>query len=81
MGEFFDLPNISPPNNSIFKSCQFGKKTIVQFRAKEGTLSKPLKIVHTNLYGPMRKKYPHGEQYFKLFIDNFTRIYFVGLLK
>lgn len=29
----------------------------------------------------MRKKYPRGEQYFMLFIDDFTRMCWVGLLK
>jgi len=29
----------------------------------------------------MRKKYPRGEQYFILFIDDFTRMCWIGLLK
>ena len=58
-----------------------GKKTKVQCNTKEGTSSKPLKIIHTNMCGPMRKKSPRGEQYFILFIDDFTRMQWIGLLK
>jgi len=53
----------------------------VQFKAKEATLIKPLELFHTNLFGPMRKKSPCGEQYFILLIDEFTRMCWVGLLK
>jgi len=56
-----DLPNISPPKNSICKSCQLDKKNKVHFNAKEGTSSKPLELIHTDLCSPMRNNYPHGE--------------------
>ena len=52
-----DFPNISLPENIICKSCQFGKKTKVKFNAKEGSSSKPLEIIHTNICGPMRKNF------------------------
>lgn len=81
MGEIRDFPNISPIENNIFKSCQFGKETKVLFNAKEGTLSKPLGLIHTDLCGSMRKKFAWGEQYFILFIDYFTRMCWIRLLK
>ena len=37
-----DLPNITLPGSTICRSCQFGKKTRVQFNSKEGSASKPL---------------------------------------
>ena len=52
-----DLPNITLPENIIRKSCQFGKQTRVQFNAKEGSSSKPLELIHTDICGPMRKKF------------------------
>ena len=76
-----DLPNINLPESTICKSCQFRKKTRVKFNAKEGSTCKPLELIHTNICGPMRKKSPCGEQYYILFIDDFSRMCWIGLLK
>ena len=48
---------------------------------KEGSTIKPLELVHTDLCGPSRKKSPRGEEYFILFIDDFSRMCWIGLLK
>ena len=53
----------------------------MQFNSKEGSTSKPLELIHTNLCGPIRKKSPRGEQYYILFIDDFSRMCWIGLLK
>eukprot|EP00253_Pinus_taeda_P028884 PITA_28884 len=55
------LPNIKILDNTICKSCQFGKKTRTNFPEKEGSASKPLELVHTNVCGPSRKRLPRGE--------------------
>ena len=41
----------------------------------------PLELVHTDVCGPSRKRSPRGEEYFILFIDNFSRMCLIGLLK
>ena len=76
-----DLHNITLPESTICKSCQFGKKTRVKFNAKEGSASKPLELIHTDICGPMRKRSPRGEKYYILFIDDFSRMCWIGLLK
>jgi len=76
-----DLPHTSIPENTICKPCQVDKKTRVHFNEKEGSTSKPLELIHTNLCGPTRKKSPHGEEYLILFIDDFSRMCWIGLLK
>eukprot|EP00253_Pinus_taeda_P003026 PITA_03026 len=48
---------------------------------KEGSASKPLELIHTDLCGPTRKKSLRGEEYFILFIDDFSRMCWIGLLK
>ena len=67
--------------NTICKPCQFDKKTRLQLNAKEGSKSKPLELIHTNLCGSTRKKSPRGEQYYILFTDDFSRMCWIGLLK
>ena len=55
------LLDIRIPDNTICKSCQFGKQTRKHFPEKEGSYSNPLELVHTDLCGPSRKKSPRGE--------------------
>lgn len=55
-----DLPIITISESTICKSCQFGKKTRVQFNAKEGSASKPIELIHTDLCGLVRKNSPYG---------------------
>jgi len=76
-----DLPDIRIPDNTICKSCQFDKQTRNNFTEKEGLASKPLELVHTDVCGPSRKRSPQGEEYFILFINNFSRMCWIGLLK
>eukprot|EP00253_Pinus_taeda_P036475 PITA_36475 len=76
-----DLPDIRIPDNTICKSCQFGKQTRTNFPEKEGSASRPLELVHTDICGPTRKRSPRGEEYFISFIDNFSRMCWIGLMK
>lgn len=48
---------------------------------KEASSSKPLELIHTDLCGPTRKESPYGEEYFILFIDDFYKMCWIGLLK
>ena len=52
------LPAIRIPDNTICKSCQFGKQTRTNFPEKEGSASRPLELVHTDVCGPSRKRLP-----------------------
>eukprot|EP00253_Pinus_taeda_P036664 PITA_36664 len=76
-----DTGEIVIKENTICKSCQFSKKTRVHFLEKEGSASKPLGLVHTDLCGPSRKRSPRGEEDFILFIDDFSKMCWIGLLK
>ena len=75
------LPDIIILDNTICKSCQFGKQTRTNFLEKEGSVSKPLELVHTDVCGPFRTRSPRGEEYFILFIDDFSRMVWLGLMK
>eukprot|EP00253_Pinus_taeda_P033563 PITA_33563 len=75
------LPNIKIPDNIICKSCQFEKQTRTNFPEKEGSTSMPLELVHTDVFGPFRKRIPRGEEYLILFIDDFSRFVWLGLMK
>jgi hypothetical protein len=76
-----DLPVIKDLSSSVYKQCQHGKQTRVKFKTKEHSTTKPLEIVHANVYGPMRTTGLKGERYFLLFMDDFTRMTWMFLLK
>jgi len=76
-----DLPDINISENTICKPCQFSKQTTSHFIENEESTSKPLEPIHTDLCGPSRKKSPRGEEYFILFIDDFSKMCWIGLLK
>ena len=69
------------PLKSVCKHCQHGKQTKANFKAKEHTNSHPFEIVHVDLYGPTKTKSLQGEYYFMLFIDDYTRMTWVTVLK
>eukprot|EP00253_Pinus_taeda_P001594 PITA_01594 len=75
------LPDIRIPDNTICKSCQFGKQTRTNFPKKDGSASRPLELVHTDICVLTRKRSPRGEEYFILFIDDFSRMCWIGLMK
>jgi len=41
----------------------------------------PLELVHSDVCGPFRTRSPRGEEYFILFIDDFSRMVWIGLMK
>ena len=68
------MPEVTKPANSVCEQCQHGKQTRVHFKTKEHSSTKPLELVHTDLYGPTKSKGLNGEKYFMLLIDDYTRM-------
>jgi hypothetical protein len=69
-----DIPKISKPKNIVYKSCQFGKQSRVQFKARENSTKQPLEMIDIYLCGPTSTKSPLGERYFILLIDDYTKM-------
>ena len=76
-----DMTRIYKPDNVVCKSCQFGKQSRVQFKAREHSTTWPLELIHIDLCGPTSTQSPQGERYFIFFIDDYTRMTWIGLLK
>ena len=81
MPSYKGMPEIKKPKTGICEPCQHGKQTIVEFKTKENSTTRPLELVHTDLCGPTRSQGLNGEEYFMLLIDDFTRMTWVFLLK
>jgi hypothetical protein len=69
-----DMPKIAKLSNTIHKQCQHGKQTRENFKSKEYSTPKPLKLVHTYLCGPTRTHNLQCENYFMLLIDDYSRM-------
>jgi hypothetical protein len=59
-----DIPNITRTSNIVCNQCQHGKQSRPSFKTKKYTTSKPLELVHTNLYGLTRTKSIQGVNLF-----------------
>jgi hypothetical protein len=75
------MPKISKYENTVCKSCQFGKQSRVQFKEREHSTTQPIELIHTDLSGPTSTQSPRGEIYFIFFIDDYTGMTWVRLLK
>ena len=76
-----DLPKITKPTEIVFKECILAKQKRVSFPSKKFTTTEKLEIVHTDLSGPSRTRGFYGERYIMIFVDDFTRMMWVALLK
>jgi hypothetical protein len=45
-----EMPQSAKPTNTLCNRCQQGKQTKTRFKSKEYSTTRPLEIVHTNLF-------------------------------
>jgi hypothetical protein len=76
-----EIPDISKPKNTLCEHCLQGKQIGTKFKSKEYSMTKPLDIVHTDLCGPTRTKGLNGENYFKILVDDYTRMITIFFLR
>lgn len=75
------LPKLVKPENVLCKDCQMGKMTFVSFKSKSFSIENILDLVHTDLCGPMRSKSYFGDNYFMIFIDDYSKMMWVTFLR
>ena len=76
-----EFPPITKPTRSFCRECNIGKQFRVNFKTKGYYTTKPLKLIHTDLYGPNQIKLLHGYYYFIFFADYLTRMTWISFLK
>ena len=65
----------------LCKQCQLGKMTKSSFKSNTYTTNDILELVHIDLCGPISVKSYPGDQYFVLFLDDYSRMMSVMCLK
>jgi hypothetical protein len=74
------VPQISTEHQDVCIGCALGKFTKVSFPNSETRSAEILDLVHTDVCGPMTRKFLSGCEYYLTFIDDYSRktqIYFL----
>ncbi|KAH7845799.1 hypothetical protein Vadar_006185 [Vaccinium darrowii] len=62
--------------------CEFSKHLKVSFYPRvESRASRPFKLVHSDIWGPMHVPNIFGFQYYVIFVDDFSRVTYLYLMK
>lgn len=68
-------------NEVVCEHCIKGKLSPTKFSESKRREKEPLRLVHSNLCGPMQTATPSGNKYFLTLIDDYSRFTVVRLLK
>ena len=75
------LPKLDFENNKICDACQFGKQTRSSFKSKNiVSTSRPLELLHMDLFGPTRTTSLGGKKYGLVIVDDYSRYTWVLFL-
>ena len=75
------LPKLNFEKDRICDACQLGKQTKVSFKSKNTvSTSRPLELLHMDLFGPTRTTSLGGKRYGFVIIDDYSRFTWVFFL-
>ena len=64
------------------EACQLGKHHRVPFAPRrESRVSSPFHLVHSDIWGPINTPSLLGFRYFVIFVDNYSRVTYLYLMK
>lgn len=67
--------------HDVYEARQLGKQTKIVFPNNKFRALIKLQLIHTDVCGLMQNEYVNGSKYFLLFIDDYSRFYWVYFLK
>ena len=75
------LPKISQKSQLLCESCQKGKQLKASFKSKNVvSTSRPLELLHIDLFGPTRTPSLAGKKYGLVIVDDYSRFTWVHFL-
>jgi hypothetical protein len=75
------MPSISLSKNEICKGCMLGKNIKKAFLSSDNRVQGILDLVHSNVCGPMSSPSLSGCSYYVIFIDDYSRKFWIYFLK
>ncbi|RVW97157.1 Retrovirus-related Pol polyprotein from transposon TNT 1-94 [Vitis vinifera] len=76
-----NLPHLNKIPSLICSACCMGKIHKSPFLHSTSSYTKPLELIHTDLWGPASTPSSHGHQYYIHFIDAYSRFTWIYMLK
>ncbi len=75
------LPKMKFEKDKVCDACMKGKQTKVSFKSKNCiSTSRPLQLLHMDLFGPIRTRSLGGKQYCFVIVDDYSRFTWVFFL-
>ena len=65
----------------VYSACQFGKQARQPFVQDRNVSTRPLEVVHSDVWGPTKTKSLVGSSYYVTFIDDYSRKVWVYFMK
>ena len=76
-----ELPKFTFNKDKIYDTCQFGKQARNSFKSKNLVFtSRPLELLHIDLFGPMNVLSMGGKSYGFVIVDDYLRFTWVYFL-
>lgn len=71
-----ELPKVKLIKDRLCDTCQKGKQTKLSFKPKNiVTTTRPLQLIHMDLFGPLRTRSFGDDVYTLVIIDDFSRYF------
>jgi hypothetical protein len=78
---FKGLPQLEVRTDTVCAGCQYGKAHQLPYEESKFKAKKPLELVHSDVFGPVKQASISGMRYMVTFIDDFSRYVWVYFQK
>lgn len=75
------IPNLEVKKEIVCTRCQYGKSHQQPYEPSSHRSTKPLELVHSDVFGPVKQSSLTGKRYMITFIDDFSRFVWVYFMK
>ena len=75
------LPQLEVRTYMVYASCQYGKAHQLSYEESKFKAKEPLKLIHFDVFGPVKQASIGGMRYMVTFIDDFSRYLWVFFME
>ena len=75
------LPQLEVKTDVVCSGCQYGKAHQLPYKESSFKAKKPLELIHSDLFGPVKQASISGMQYMVTFIDDYSRYVWIFFMK
>ncbi|KAJ9556278.1 hypothetical protein OSB04_010892 [Centaurea solstitialis] len=75
------LPQLDVKTDVVCAGCQYGKAHQLPYKESKFRAKKPLELVHSDVFGPIKQTSISGMRYMVMFIDDYLRYVWVFFMK